>query len=175
MKASGLTARGRTFEAMEGDLTLADPLIEIEKLTASERGARLTEGKVRYNRTTEELEFQGNVSALNLNRIRDLGVPETIEGNIQRARLTVGGTLQRPRIGGDATIENLAFHGEVFPKARLQLSTEWPYLTATLSEAEERGSVCSDRYFQHLPIRSMRPPNSRTILSKSWPSSATGA
>jgi len=134
VKATGLAARGRTFEAADGDVTLTDPSVEIENLTASERGAQLTEGKVKFNRTTEELEFQGNVSALNLNRIRDLGVPETIEGNIQRAHVTVGGTLQRPRIGGDATIENLAFHGEVFPKARLQLSTEWPNLTATLSE-----------------------------------------
>lgn len=137
VKGSGLTARGRSFEAMEGYLTFADPLIMLEKVTATDRGARLTEGKVQYNRTTEELEFQGNVAALNLDRIRDLGVPETIAGNIQRARLTVGGTLQRPRIGGDATIENLAFHGEVFPRARLQLSTEWPYLTATLSEVKD--------------------------------------
>ena len=132
--ALGLAARGRTFESLTGDLTLADPLIEIANLTASERGARLTEGSLRFNRTTEDVAFEGKVSALNLNRLRDLGVPETIEGNIQRARVTVGGSLQRPRIGGEATIENLAFHDEVFPRARLQLSTEWPNLTAVLSE-----------------------------------------
>ena len=135
VKASGLAARGRTFEAADGDLTVNDPSIEVESLTASERGARLTEGRVRYNRVTEEFDFQGNVAALNLNRVRDLGVPETIEGIVQRARVTVAGTFRQPRIGGDATIENLTFRGEVFPRARLQMSTAWPILTAVLNEA----------------------------------------
>jgi translocation and assembly module TamB len=135
VKGSGLAARGRTFEAIDGDLVLNDPSIEIENLTASERGARLTDGKIRYNRVTEEIDFQGSVAALNLNRIRDLGIPETIEGVVQRARLTVGGTIRQPRIGGDATIENLVFREEVFPRVRLQMSTAWPVLTAVLTEA----------------------------------------
>jgi translocation and assembly module TamB len=139
VRASGLAARGRTLEATDGDVTFTEPWIELANLTASDRGARLTEGKVRYNRTTEEVEFAGNLTGLNLDRIRDLGVPATIAGNIQRAHITVAGTFQRPRIGGDVSIENLAFHGEVFPKARLQLSTEWPYMTAVLSEVKNVG------------------------------------
>jgi translocation and assembly module TamB len=135
VSGSKLSARNRTFESMEGDLTYSYPAVEFVNLTASERGARLTDGRVRFNTMTEEIDAQATVAALNLNRVRDLGVPETIDGNIQRARLTVGGTLTRPSIGGDATIENLAFRGEVFPRARLQLSTAWPTLTAVLSEA----------------------------------------
>ncbi len=151
VKAAGLTARGGTLETAEGDLILADPSVEIRNLTASDRGARLTEGKAKYNRTTEGLEFQGNVSGLKLNRIRDLGVPETLEGTIQRAHLTVGGTLRRPELGGDGTIENLAFRGEVFPRARLQMSTVWPTLTAVLSgtgnlDLSARIDLSDDRY-----------------------------
>ena len=133
MKGTNLTVRGHTFESAEADFTYNDPLVEITNLVTSERGARVTAELIEFNRSTGLVEAHADITSLALNRTRDLGVPETVDGTVQRAQLTIKGTQDRPQIEGTATIENLSFQGETFPQARVTLSTRWPTLNVTLA------------------------------------------
>jgi hypothetical protein len=133
IKGTDLTFRGQTFESIEGDVTYNDPLVVINNLTTSERGARLTAKSIEFNRSTGSVKAQADITGLALDKMRDLGVPETVNGTVQRAHLVITGTQDRPQIEGTATIENLSFHGETFPLASLKLSTAWPKLNVTLA------------------------------------------
>jgi len=133
VSAVNLTVRGHTLDTFSGELTYNDPLVEIRDMKASELGADLKAGYLKFNRTTGVVNATADVSSLALNRLRELGVPETLNGNIQNAHITVTGTQDRPQIGGSATIENLSFHGETFPMVTLNLSTIWPKLHAIVS------------------------------------------
>jgi translocation and assembly module TamB len=134
VKGSGLMARGQTFDTIEGDVTYNDPSVEIRNLTVSERAGRLTGGNVQYNRSTGAIRASADVTSVNLDQVREFGIPEALKGNLQRAHINVSGTQDRPIIDGNATIENLSVRGETFPQARLKFDTMWPYLTVTVSE-----------------------------------------
>src|SRR5262245_48818255 len=134
VKGSGLTARGQTFDTIEGDVTYNDPSVEIRNLTVSERAGRLTGGNVRYNKSTGAINASADVTSVNLDQVREFGIPEALKGNLQSAHINVSGTQDRPIIEGNATIENLSVRGEIFPQARLRFSTEWPYLNVTVEK-----------------------------------------
>ena len=134
VSAVGLTARGHSLETFAGNLTYNDPSVEMTNVTASELGATLKADTLVFNRATGELNVTADVTGLAFDRLRDLGVPNTIGGNIRQAHVTVKGTQQQPQIDGSGTIENLSFRSETFPLARLALTTKWPTLNVTLSE-----------------------------------------
>jgi autotransporter translocation and assembly factor TamB len=134
IKGSRLKARGRTFESVEGDLTYNDPAVELRNMTIFERGARLTGGSIDYNRSTGAIRAEADVTAVNLDQIREFGIPAALKGDLRRAHIEVTGTQERPQIKGDATLENLSIRGETFPRARMVLTTTWPHLHVTLTE-----------------------------------------
>jgi translocation and assembly module TamB len=135
VRGSGLTARGETVDAAEGDVSVAGDVVEIRNLTASSRGARLTGGAINFNRATEAIDARGDIASLFMDRFRDFGIPDDLRGNVPRARLQVKGTLRKPLISGDAIAENLAFRDEQIPRAQLKLSTEWPQLQVAVESA----------------------------------------
>ena len=134
VSAVGLTARGHSLETFAGELTYNDPSVEMTKVTASELGATLKADTLVFNRATGELNVTADVTGLAFDRLRELGVPNTIGGNIRQAHITVKGTQKQPQIDGSGTIENLSFRSETFPLAKLTLTTKWPTLNVTLSE-----------------------------------------
>jgi autotransporter translocation and assembly factor TamB len=123
VNATRLTARGHTLETFTGNVTYNDPVIEITNATASELGTDVKLETLKYDSTTGALNVTADVSSLGFNRLREVGVPETIGGNIQKAHITVTGTQSQPRIDGKATIENLSFRNEVFPLVEMTLET----------------------------------------------------
>src|SRR4030095_16384935 len=133
VSATRLTARGHTLDTFTGDLTYNEPLIQIRNATASELGTNLKAETLEINSATGSLNLTADLSSLPFSRLREFGVPETIGGTIQQARITVTGTQSRPQIDGTATIENLSFRSETFPLARVTLSTTWPRLKVNLS------------------------------------------
>lgn len=134
--ATRLTARGHTLESFSGDVTYNDPSIEVRNATASELGANLKADILTFNRSTGSVNMRAEVTSLTFARLRELGFPDTIDGNIQQARITVSGTQAEPRVDGTATIENLSFRNEIFPLVRVDLSTNWPRLDVKLSGLE---------------------------------------
>jgi len=133
VNGTDLTVRGHVFGSVEGDVTFNDPLIEIRKLATSERGAKLNAEVLEFNQATGTIKVQAEITSLALSELRELGVPDTIDGTIQKAQLAVTGTRDRPQIDGTATIDNLSFRGETFPQVRMTLSTAWPTLNVTLT------------------------------------------
>jgi len=128
VSAVNLTVRGHTLNTFDGELTYNEPFVEIRDITASESGTDLKAGKLQFNRTTGAVNASADVSSIAFTRLREFGFPETVNGNIQSAHITVTGTQDRPQIQGTATIENLLFHGEAFPMVTLALTTTWPKL-----------------------------------------------
>jgi autotransporter translocation and assembly factor TamB len=136
VRASGLTVRGHTFETVDGNLTYDEPSIEIRNLRTSEGNARLVASIVRYNPSTGALNAEGDITSLDLSQMRELGAPQTLGGMIRKAHLTVTGNRDRPQIAGNADIENLSFRGETFPRAHLDLKTDWPKLNVNVTETK---------------------------------------
>jgi translocation and assembly module TamB len=128
--------RGHTFENVEGSFTYDEPAIELRNLKASEGSARLDADVVRFNPSTGTIDARANIASLPLSQLKEFGVPDTLDGTIQTAFLTIAGTRDKPQIGGNVVIENFSFRGETFPRARLELETRWPILHVEVSQTQ---------------------------------------
>jgi autotransporter translocation and assembly factor TamB len=129
--ATDLVYEGRTLGNVQGDVHYSDPKLQVENLRAVERGATVV-GDITYDRSTEAIGFEVRLTALALNRLRDLGVPETINGTLQEATLKGSGTRKQPEIEGTGLLRDLSFQGESFPVVRLTMSTNWPRMIVTM-------------------------------------------
>jgi len=134
VKGVGLSARGHTFDTIEAEGTYNEPVVYLPKVTISERDTRITARMVEYNRSTGTIRAQADIAALALSRLREFGIPETLDGTIQSANFEVRGPQDRPNIFGEATVVNLSFRGETFPRAVLKFGTNWPNLSVNVSE-----------------------------------------
>src|SRR5688572_2778291 len=137
VSAVRLSARGHTLETFSGELTYNDPRIEIRNATASELGTNLRAEILTYDRSNGALNVRADVTSVSFDRLREFGVPETLGGTIQKASIRISGTQDQPRIGGEATIQNLTFRNETFPSARMEFETTWPHLNVTLKELKD--------------------------------------
>lgn len=135
VSATGLVVDGRSLGSVQGMLDFKDPAVTIRDLRVDERGATLS-GEVSYNRESEEFSFAVKVASIDFDRVRDLGLPETLEGVIQQADLKGSGSRYRPEINGEAIVRDFQFHEEVIPRARLEISTRWPRLLVTLRDVQ---------------------------------------
>jgi translocation and assembly module TamB len=109
------------------------PALTLQNLSVADGGSTLT-GRASYNLTTEAMSFAVRVSAVEMSRLRPLGIPETVEGRIQQADLTGSGTRTHPEVDGTIRLQNLAFQGESFPTARIDVNTSGSMVSLKVSE-----------------------------------------
>jgi translocation and assembly module TamB len=134
--AVGLTLEGQTLRDLQSHVQYDDPAVTLQKLSASDGGSTLT-GRATYNTASEAMTFAVHIVSVNFDRLRKLGMPDALEGMIQQADLTGSGTRTHPEIDGTARLQNLAFHGEKFPTARVDLDTNGTRVNLKLSEARD--------------------------------------
>jgi translocation and assembly module TamB len=134
VRASGLALNGQTIRDVQSHVQYDDPALSLQNLSVSDGGSTLT-GRATYNMTSEAMTFAVHIVSLNFDRLRKLGMPDAVEGVIQQADLTGSGTRAHPEIDGTARLQNLAFHGETFPTARVDLDTNGSRVNLKLSEA----------------------------------------
>jgi translocation and assembly module TamB len=132
IRADNLSVDNRFIGNASGRIRYFDPVVELDDLAIQQDRSTLN-GNVSFNRMTEALKFQSRVSGVDLQRFYGFGLPRSIEGTIRQATLQGDGTTSRPNIRGNATIQNLSAYGEVFPEARVDLSTQGSTLNAVLT------------------------------------------
>ncbi|HEX4997396.1 MAG TPA: translocation/assembly module TamB domain-containing protein, partial [Terriglobia bacterium] len=110
--------RGR----LTGSGSLSRPVIMGRDVTIHEsHGATLT-GSLGYDVAADKATFDLSVASLGLSALRDLGVPESLNGTIERARMAGTVIHGQPDMEGSARLRNVTFFGEEFPTADLTVS-----------------------------------------------------
>lgn len=132
VRAENLSVDNRFIGNARARVRYFDPVVELDDLAIQQNRSTLN-GDVSLNRTTNALKFQARVSSVDLQMFYGFGLPRSIEGTIRQASLQGDGTTTRPNIRGNATIQNLSAYGEVFPEARVDLSTQGSTLNAVLT------------------------------------------
>lgn len=124
LRADDLTVDGLSIGNSRGHVRYADTSIEITDLSIRQNQASLT-GSVAFNQANDAVRFslRGNSVDLEMEMFRRLGFPDTVRGVVQQADLRGDGTASRPNIRGEAALRNLSFYGEVFPQARMELTS----------------------------------------------------
>jgi len=122
LRADNLSVNGRLIGDARGHVRYLEPQVEIDQLSVKQGQATLT-GNVAFNQNTSSLKFSARVSAVDIQTFRDFGIPDSLRGVIQQGEFQGEGTTARPNVRGEATIQNLAFYSEVFPQARVVLSS----------------------------------------------------
>lgn len=134
VRAVGLTLQGQTLRDIQSHVQFDDPALTLQNLTVSDGGSTLT-GRATYNMTSEATTFAVHIVSVDLNRLRSFGMPDAVQGIIQQADLTGSGTRTRPEVDGSARLQNLSFHGETFPTARVDVNTSGTRIDLKISEA----------------------------------------
>lgn len=132
VQADNLSVDNRFIGNARARVRYFDPVVELDDLAIQQDRSTLN-GDVSLNRATNALKFQARVSSVNLQMFYGFGLPRSIEGTVRQATLQGDGTTSRPNIRGNATIQNLSAYGEVFPDARVDLSTQGSTLNAVLT------------------------------------------
>lgn len=122
VRADRLSYEGRFIGDARGHLRYFEPVVEVDQLALRQNQSTLT-GNVAYNQSTNSLKFSARVAAVDLSFFRGLGLPESIDGTIRQADLRGDGTTTRPNVRGEASIANLTVYGEVFPQARVEVTS----------------------------------------------------
>ena len=136
VRAAGLELNGQTIHDAQSHVQFDDPALSLQNLAVSDGGSTLT-GRATYNMTSEAMTFAVHIVSVNFDRLRKLGMPDAVEGVIQQADLTGSGTRAHPEIDGTARLQNLAFRGEKFPTARVDLDTNGTRVNLKLSETRD--------------------------------------
>jgi translocation and assembly module TamB len=136
VRAAGLALNGQTIRDVQSHVQYDDPALSLQNLSVSDGGSTLT-GRATYNMTSEAMTFAVHIVSVNFERLRKLGMPDAVEGVIQQADLTGSGTRAHPEIDGTARLQNLTFHGETFPTARVDLDTNGSRVNLKISEARD--------------------------------------
>jgi autotransporter translocation and assembly factor TamB len=122
LRADNLSVDNRFIGNARGHVRYFEPVVDIEQLTVQQNGSTLT-GDVSFNRSTDAVKFTTRVNSVNLQMFYALGLPDSVQGIIRQADIRGEGTTSRPNIRGNATLQNLSVAGEVFPQARVDLSS----------------------------------------------------
>jgi translocation and assembly module TamB len=130
-----LALKGQTVRDLQSHVLYNAPTLTLQNLAVSDGGSTLS-GRVVYNTTSEAMTFTVHISSVDLARLRNFGLPEAVAGRIQQADLTGSGSPRHPQVEGNARLQNLSFHGETFPAARIDLSTEGTKIDLKLSETQ---------------------------------------
>jgi len=133
VRATGLVLQGQTISDVQSHVQYDDPSVMLQNLAIADNGSTLT-GRATYNMTTEAMTIAVRINSVDFKRLRPLGMPEALEGIVRQADLTGSGTRTKPLVDGNAQLQNLSFHGETFPQARVDVSTEGTKLNVKLSE-----------------------------------------
>jgi autotransporter translocation and assembly factor TamB len=136
VRAAELALNGQTIRDAQSHVQFDDPALSLQNLSVSDGGSTLT-GRATYNMTSEAMTFAVHIVSVNFNRLRKLGMPDAVEGVIQQADLAGSGTRAHPEIDGTARLQNLAFRGEKFPTARVDLDTNGSRVNLKISEARD--------------------------------------
>jgi translocation and assembly module TamB len=131
-RAENLSVDNRVVGNVRARIRYFEPDMELDDLAIQQDRSTLT-GSVSFNRTTTALKFAVRVAGVNLEMFYPFGLPRSVEGVVRQATLQGDGTTSRPNVRGNATIQNLSAYGEVFPDARVDLSTEASNLKAVLT------------------------------------------
>ncbi len=134
VRAAGIVLNGQTIRDVQSHVQYDDPAVALQNLSVSDGGSTLT-GRATYNTASEAMTFAVHIVSVNFDRLRKLGMPDAVEGVIQQADLTGSGTRTHPEIDGTARLQNLAFRGEKFPTARVDLETNGTRVNLKISEA----------------------------------------
>ncbi len=138
VRADNLSVDGRLVGNGRGHVRYAKPSVEITQLSVRQGQSTLT-GDAAFNRATDAVMFTARISAVDLDMFRALGLPESVRGLIRQADLRGEGTRSRPNISGSATLQNLSFYDEVFPQARVQLTSAGSRLDVRMDAASNLG------------------------------------
>jgi translocation and assembly module TamB len=136
VRAAGLVVNGQMIRDVRSHVQYEDPAVSLQNLSASDGGSTLT-GRASYNLTSEAMTFTVHIVSVNFDRLRKLGLPEAVEGVIQQADLTGSGTRTSPEIDGTARLQDLSFHGEKFPTARVDVDSNGTRVNLKISETRD--------------------------------------
>ena len=120
--AENLSLENHLIGNARGHVRYSEPMVDVQQLSIRQNGSMLT-GSVSLNRATEALRFTARVNSIDLRTFYGLGLPESVQGIIRQADLQGEGTISRPNIRGNATLQDLSMNGETFPQSRVELSS----------------------------------------------------
>jgi autotransporter translocation and assembly factor TamB len=123
VRAASLVFQGQTIRDLQTHVQYDAPVVTLQNLSIADSGSTLS-GKATYNPTSDAITFDVQIASVDLQRLREFGMPDSVEGRIQQAHLTGSGTRTRPQVDGTAQLRNLAFHGESFPTASVKIDTK---------------------------------------------------
>jgi translocation and assembly module TamB len=122
VRADRLTFENKLVGDVRSHLRYVSPVIELSRLSARNGQASL-DGDVTFNHENRTVDSTFRLSSIDLDLFRPMGLPESLGGVVRQARFRAQGTTARPDIEGEASIQNLVFFGEVFPEARIQVTS----------------------------------------------------
>jgi len=135
VRGTGVALQGQTVRDVQSHVLYEAPTLTLQNLAVADGGSTLT-GRATYNTTSEAMTFAVHITSIDLNRLRSFGMPDAVEGRIEQADLTGSGSPKHPEVDGTARLQNLTFHGESFPTARVDLNTEGKLVNLKLSETK---------------------------------------
>jgi autotransporter translocation and assembly factor TamB len=118
-----------------GSGSLSKPVITGKNVRIKERHGAVLTGQLGYDTGADKVSFDMSVAALALDSIRDLGVPPSLTGTIERATFSGDVTRKQPTVEGKATLRNLSFFGEQFPVANVTVPRSTGYKVPLQLEA----------------------------------------
>ena len=122
VRADNLSVDNRFIGNARGHVRYFEPVVDVEQLTVQQNDSTLA-GDVSFNPSTDAVKFTTRVNSVNLQMFYALGLPDSVRGIIRQADIRGEGTTSRPNIRGNATLQDLSAAGEVFPQARIDLSS----------------------------------------------------
>ena len=134
VRVNDLWFDGRFIGDIRGHVRYFDPVVELDQLSVRQGEATLT-GNGLFNRATDAVKFSTHLTSADLHRFASLGLPGSLGGTIRQADFRGDGTRIRPNIRGEAILQNLSFYDEVFPQARVEVSSTGSKLDLSLDAA----------------------------------------
>jgi len=132
VQADSLSVDNRSIGNARAHVRYFEPLVDLQQVVIRQNDSTLT-GNAAFNHATDAVKFTARVSSINLEMLKEIGLPDSVQGIIRQADLRGDGTTTRPNISGTAAVQNLSVLGEVFPQVRLDFSSKDTTLTVALN------------------------------------------
>ena len=135
LQARNLVYEGRLLGNAQTDFNFDDAEVRLSDLSLEREDASLQASLI-YRRASDEINIDLTSSGLALEELHSLGVPTAFSGTIRDADFTVRGMRSLPQVEGSASVEELRFRQQHFPRVALTVGTSARLVRARIETTE---------------------------------------
>ena len=135
LQARNLVYQGRLLGNAQTDFNFDNAEIRLSDLSL-ERDDAILRASLIYRRASDEISVDLRSSGLTLEELHSLGVPAAFSGTIRDADFTVRGTRSLPQVEGIASVEEVRFRRQYFPRVTVNVGTSGRMVRAQIETTE---------------------------------------